>query len=131
LGGENEARQNNKLIARSIRWNTDASPEDLQNLDTRRMRAKDIAVVVTRRNMLSESDGGKVANQAVANLIRMEGQNQRDDVAEQQAQEGPQQHLHLHGNANPYSKASSTDLLQLAKAIRKAKAGGKPAQEAG
>lgn len=97
---------NNAMIRNSLRWNTESTqdlreklfaieqkkldcvdPEEAKQLYreeleiTKKLRAKDIAIAVTTRNMLSPNP--TVSNLAVSNLIRMEKQNQDDDHKEQ------------------------------------------------
>lgn len=98
---EVEARHNQSLVAQSLRWNTGRSPErPTSKADLAAMGAKEIALLVTRRNMLSPDP--KISNAAVSNLIRMEQQNQADERPSD-----AQQHLHVHGTLadNPYANA--------------------------
>jgi hypothetical protein len=112
LGGEQQAKQNNKLIRRSLRWQTNSTSADLNKLTPEEMKAKEIALLVTRRNMLNPDP--KVSNNAIANLVRMEGQNQTDDKGSE-----PTQHLHLHANPedNPYLNAPMEKILEAKSAL--------------
>lgn len=69
----------NKLIGQSLRWATNATAEDFAQVKPEGISAKRLAVLVSRRNMLSQDP--HIANQAVGNVIRMESQNQRDALA--------------------------------------------------
>ena len=71
-----EERENNTLIRQAIRWNTDATQKDFQSHPSD-LKAKDIALLITRRNMLSADP--QISNAAVRNLISMEQQNQKDE----------------------------------------------------
>lgn len=103
LGGEHQEKQNNRLIRQSLRWRTDATTSDL-NVPPEEMKAKEIALLVTRRNMLNSDPG--IANNAVRNLVSMEAQNQRDDQERE-----PTQHQHLHLHDNPYIDAPMETIL--------------------
>lgn len=106
LGGEREERRNNRLVSRSIRWNTDSTSGDFAGKSPEELKARDIALLVTRKNMLSQD--ATTSNQAVRNLISMEKQNQDDDKKESVSQ----QHLHIHANPdeNPYMHAPIEDI---------------------
>jgi hypothetical protein len=98
--GVQDERSNNKLVREALRWETnsdDQSFRELANIEqlrespesdpselrrrefalVKRLRAKQIAVLVTQRNMISPNQ--QVSNAAVQNLLRMEAQNQSDE----------------------------------------------------
>lgn len=101
--GPREEKVSNSLIRKSLRWNTESGQDILSRLleveqekdnpdltDVERkalhkkqidlvkqLKARDIAIAVTSRNMLSSNP--LVVNLAVSNLIRMEAQNQADE----------------------------------------------------
>lgn len=79
-GGGRALQQDNAVVAQSLRWDTVATADDLKGKEPDRLTAKEIALLVTRRNMLAVQPGA--SNRAVANLIQMEAQNQRDDLGE-------------------------------------------------
>lgn len=98
------------------RWNTlDIEAGDPKKIDYRKMTALSIAMIATRRNMMSPDPA--VANAAVRNLIAMESQNQRDEL---ELIKTPAQHLHVHTD-NPYSNASDDALLQAKLALENLK----------
>lgn len=111
---EAEARQNQELIQRSLRWNTNEvsgqTTTDIAKAKPNaitKMSAKQIALLVTRRNMLSPDP--KVSNLAVTNLLRMEQQNQQDE----KPKESTSQHVHLHQQVdNPYQNAPTEVIHQ-------------------
>jgi len=103
---EREARENNQLIRQALRWNTDATSEDVAGQNPKKLKAREVAILVTRRNMLSPDSA--VANAAVRNLIAMEGQNQGDD----KKQAEPQQHLHLHAGPVEYEQATNDSVIK-------------------
>lgn len=100
--GPREEKVSNSLIRKSLRWNTESGQDLLgklldveeekgkpdltdderkalhkKQIDlVRQLKARDIAIAVTSRNMLSSNP--LVVNLAVSNLIRMEAQNQAD-----------------------------------------------------
>jgi len=85
--------QANQLIARALRWHTDASASETEKSaagDSASLKA--IALDVTRRNMQSGSD--RVSNGAVRNFIQMEKMNQADEIASRP--KAPQPHVHGH-----------------------------------
>lgn len=118
---EQEARQNNALIRQSLRWNTDWTKD---TEDVREMTAKEVALMVTRRNMLSWDPS--VANSAVRNLISMEGQNQADQTKKNQ----PDQHLHLHAAADAVMM-SDEELLKGLQMLEDLRSGNQPTIEPG
>lgn len=77
-GGKGE-RENAKLVAQSMRWKTNADAEQFKQADPERLTVKDIAVMVTRQGMINGDNRAKA--QHVGNVLRMEGQNQRDDLS--------------------------------------------------
>lgn len=79
-GDGNALRIDNALVRRTLRWNADATAGDFEGKDPQALTAKEIALLVTRRNMLSPE--AKHSNAAVRNLVAMEAQNQRDDLGE-------------------------------------------------
>ncbi len=113
LGGQHQEKQNNRLIRQSLRWKTNATPADIETTDPRELKAKEIAVLVTRRNMLSTD--ASVSNNAVRNLVSMEGQNQKDDLGREPQQH---QHPHLHED-NPYMNAPMDVILEAKLALAK------------
>ena len=85
--------QENRLISQALRWNTEQTPEELEeNLASPQKNIRDIALAVTHRNMFDES--ARVRNGAVKNLIAMEKMNQED-------QKPAKQVLHAHVVAKP------------------------------
>lgn len=78
-------QQSNRVIQQAVsgewtgrrRWDTDITPADIAPTADG-LSARDIAVNVTIRNMLSAEP--RVSTSAVRNLIAMEAQNQRDDT---------------------------------------------------
>jgi hypothetical protein len=76
-GGKGEA-ENARLVRMSKRWQTEANAETFDAADPKKLTAKDIAVLVTRRGMLSAD--ARIVPIHVGNAIRMESQNQRDDL---------------------------------------------------
>lgn len=108
---EQQAQQNNLLVKEVIqRWRTTTTGNDVKGIHTRDMTARELAILVTRRNMLSPDP--KVANTAVANLISMEKQNQLDTLPKE-----PTQHIHLHGEVEtPLSSLPDSEILE-AKAV--------------
>lgn len=113
---EEEAKQNNALVKRYARWNTDAVERDdldMSELDFRALPAKTIAMLVTRRNMLSFDPN--VSNAAVRNLLTMEHQNQQDEK-----QLEPTPHLHIHASSlqqGPYAAHSDDEIIDAKLAI--------------
>ncbi len=84
-----EGDGNAELVAQSLRWNTTCTadsqgPKTRANL--RAMKARELAALVTRRNLLATSQ--RVANAAVKNLLAMESQNQKDELALIQPENG-------------------------------------------
>lgn len=77
-GGKGE-RENAKLVAQSIRWNTNADANTFKQSEPERLTVKEIAVMVTRQGMIEGDNRAKAHH--VGNVIRMEGQNQRDDLS--------------------------------------------------
>lgn len=75
-GGKGEA-ENARLIRQAQRWHTAADAETFDSADPRKLTARDVAVLATRRGMLAAD--ARVVPSHVANLIRMERQNQADD----------------------------------------------------
>lgn len=106
---QTEARMDNRLVSKRLRWLTDASGPDLENLSHAEIRAKEIALLVTRRNMMNPDAG--IANAAISNLIRMEAQNQKDEEERRQA-EHEHRHLHLHAGVDPYAHVPRDKLLE-------------------
>ena len=104
---EREAQQNNKLVAQVIRWNTEATRKDFDKVNPQDLSAKALALLITRRNMLSTDS--KVANTAITNLIAMEKQNQAD-----QKPSDPTNHNHLHLHAEgELANATNNELLDV------------------
>lgn len=99
----------NRLVSKRLRWLTDASGPDLEGLSHAEIRAKEIALLVTRRNMMNPDAG--IANAAISNLIRMEAQNQKDEEERRQA-EHEHRHLHLHAGVDPYAHVPRDKLLE-------------------
>jgi len=88
-----EQAQQNAIVRRIIkRWKTDQVEQNLTMEDLRSMSPREVALIVTHRNMLSPEP--MVSNAAVRNLIAMEAQNQRDEFAKEGT--AAQKHLHLH-----------------------------------
>lgn len=77
-GGKGE-RENAKLVAQSLRWRTAANAKTFNASKPDELTVKEIAVMVSRQGMLQGDMRAKA--QHVGNVIRMEGQNQRDDLA--------------------------------------------------
>lgn len=75
----NEQHKNNKLVGKSLRWLTEDADDSPYQVE-QTLSHKEVAVRVTRRNML-QGDGA-VSNSAVANLLRMESMNQKDEQAD-------------------------------------------------
>ena len=74
--------QENLLVRRAIRerWNTGSSQDEIRNLDIKNAIGRDIAIAMTYRNMAHADP--TASNTAVRNFISMEGQNQKDQIAE-------------------------------------------------
>ena len=112
-------REGNAFVRKYLRWQTESKPTDFQNedgttKDPQKMTAKELAMVVTMRNMLSSDS--QTAQAAVKNLLQMEQQNQKD----QQKPKEPEQHLHVHAttNAETLSKTSDEELVELLAQLR-------------
>lgn len=105
---EREAQANNRLIRESLRWKTDATNKDFSGQDPQELTARELAILITRRNMLSPD--GKVANSAVTNLIAMERQNQSDQKPTSDQPNQVHNHLHLH---NELKQAHNDQVLTL------------------
>lgn len=115
---EQEERQNNAIIKQSLRWKTDATREQLgENNQNKTRTSRDIAILVTRRLMLSAD--AEVSLNAVKNLIAMEAQNQKDDQPPKEA--SGQFHNHLHVNGSQFSQASDQDVIEGAKILDRIK----------
>lgn len=76
-GGKGEA-ENARLVRMAGRWGTSANAGTFTGANPNDLTARDVAVLVTRRGMLAQ-DAREVPRH-VSNLIRMEAQNQRDDL---------------------------------------------------
>ncbi|MBA3483149.1 MAG: hypothetical protein H0T51_15180 [Pirellulales bacterium] len=79
-GDGNAQRIDNALVRRMLRWHTDATSTDYDGQSPAKLTAKEIAILVTRRNMLSPE--ASHSNAAVRNLGLMEAQNQRDEIGD-------------------------------------------------
>jgi ribosomal protein L32 len=116
-----EEKRNNKLVKQSLRWDTEKTHRELETvLDPKELKAKEIAVLVTQRNMLSQDPA--VSNAAVRNLVSMEGQNQKDDQGREPERH---QHLHLH-EENPYLNAPMETIIEAKVALAKLAEQGEP-----
>ena len=104
---EKEAQQNNKLVAQALRWNTEATHSDFAKSNPQDLSAKALALLITRRNMLSPDS--KVANTAITNLIAMEKQNQADQKPTDSTNHN---HLHLHAEGE-LANATNNELLDV------------------
>ncbi len=104
---EREAQQNNKLVAQALRWNTEATHSDFDKVKPQDLSAKALALLITRRNMLSPDS--KVANTAITNLIAMEKQNQADQKPTDSTNHN---HLHLHAEGE-LANATNNELLDV------------------
>ncbi len=104
---EKEAQQNNKLVAQALRWNTEATHSDFDKVKPQDLSAKALALLITRRNMLSPDS--KVANTAITNLIAMEKQNQADQKPTDSTNHN---HLHLHAEGE-LANATNNELLDV------------------
>ena len=112
---EHEAMENNALVRKSIRWNTDANGLTFSGKDPRTLKARELALLVTRRNMMAPDPA--VANAAVRNLVSMEAMNQRDEVEDKKPSEqlgSVHNHLHLHN-------ASDDQVIELKKLMNSIK----------
>lgn len=81
-GGKGEP-ENARLVRQAARWNTAATSDTFAHAEPGKLTARDVAVMVTRRGMLTAPE--RVVPTHVSNLIRMEGENQRDQLAEDKA----------------------------------------------
>lgn len=79
-GNRNTQRIDNALVRKFLRWQTDATASEFEGREPTKLTAQEIAILITRRNMLS----GELnhSNAAVRNLVAMVGQNQRDDLGD-------------------------------------------------
>lgn len=73
-------RSDNRLIAQSLRWRTNARGTDFEGVDDSKLPTNDVAIKVARRNMLQDRDL-RASNDALRVLRDYEAQNQRDDLA--------------------------------------------------
>ena len=78
-GGKGE-RENAKLISQALRWNTNANGQTFADSKPDALSVKEIAILATRQGLLIGDSRAKAHH--VGNVIRMEGQNQRDDMAQ-------------------------------------------------
>jgi hypothetical protein len=69
-------RENQALIKKALRWQTEVTKKSFAEIDPASITAKELAVQVTVRGMLSKDEA--VTQSAVRNLIAMERQNQAD-----------------------------------------------------
>lgn len=69
-------RENQALIKKALRWQTEVTKKSFVEIDPASVTAKELAVQVTVRGMLSADE--TVSQSAVRNLIAMERQNQAD-----------------------------------------------------
>lgn len=69
------------LVRQSLRWSTDETQADIDATEPEAKSDRDVATMVTRLGMLRGNLRTSAAH--VSNLIRMEGQNQRDDLPEE------------------------------------------------
>lgn len=69
-------RENQALIKKALRWQTEVTKKSFAEIDPAEITAKELAVQVTVRGMLSADE--EVSQSAVRNLIAMERQNQAD-----------------------------------------------------
>ena len=72
-----DSRETAELVSRAIRWNT----EKQFKVDGKDLTAREIALLATVKGM--SNDDQKVVAAHVANLLRMESQNQKDDLEKQ------------------------------------------------
>jgi len=91
-----EQKEQNAIVRQVVRtairrWPTDGSADGFDVKDLRSLPARDVALIITHRNMLSPEP--MVSNAAVRNLIAMEAQNQKDEFAKEGV---GSKHLHLH-----------------------------------
>lgn len=105
---EKEERANNKLIAQSLRWKTDSTRQSFEGTNPNELSAKEIAILVTRRNMLSRDP--EVSAVAVRNLIAMEMQNQKDEAPQK---ETTHNHLHVETKTQ-FSNATDQQMIDAA-----------------
>lgn len=78
-GNEVTERANQRLVRRSLRWLTDGDGESFDNRPTKKLPHKEVALLQTRRAMLSK-DLQTAVGLGVRTLIALERQNQVDDL---------------------------------------------------
>lgn len=78
-GNEVTERANQRLVRRSLRWLTDGDGESFDGRPTKKLPHKEVALLQTRRAMLSE-DLQTAVGLGVRTLIALERQNQVDDL---------------------------------------------------
>lgn len=108
-----EEQENNQLIKQALRWKTNmlgGCEEEVFNKEvTDKLTTLDLALLVTRRNLLSQDP--KISNIAAKNIIAMEAQNQRDQL---KPDETTHQHLHIHQKTkDDLKKATNSDILEV------------------
>lgn len=113
-----EEQENNRLIQQSTRWNTEATRQSFSNRKPSELTAKELALLVTRRNMLSPDP--EISVKAVKNLILMEQQNQKDDQPKP-VNNTPEEHNHLHLHNTQFKNASDADVIEAANLITRMK----------
>ena len=74
-----DEKRNLYLVRRAMRWRTDVGGERFDPIDSKQLSLNDIAVLVSRRCMLSQSSDVQLV--AVRVVIAMEAQNQKDEQA--------------------------------------------------
>lgn len=114
-----EEQENNRLIQQSTRWNTEATRQSFSNRKPSELTAKELALLVTRRNMLSPDP--EVSVKAVKNLILMEQQNQKDDQPKQGKSDSVEEHNHLHLHGTQFKNATDADIIDAANLISRMK----------
>lgn len=77
-GGKGE-RENAKLISQALRWKTNADADTFKESAPERLTVKELAVLVTRQGLIAGDSRAKAHH--VGNVLRMEGQNQRDELS--------------------------------------------------
>jgi hypothetical protein len=122
-----QERSDAALVKMALRWNTDFDGSDENRLadhpeELKKASAKDIALMVTRRNLAS--DNPKVANDAAKILVAMEAQNQKDDHVDKRAELSEQNSSSLSIiQNNVFMDASPEDLIKLKLAMEQVQRG--------